>query len=230
MSASISCRSRVSRTVLSSPRSATDAPKESIVATIAVSAQALSTFIGSSCSGGDRCSGCPPAPVETDHRGSRTGLSMQDQASGGPPGRFSALPYRQRQQCPLQLPQINDDPPTVSRHPFGPGLRCRADFRTTWRHSRAHPGGGPATLPRASPVPDADGRHRRAADRIAGPHAGRALDRFAEWGLANPPLEPFEFGRGWQLEQLSVAMTEPRYVPLVAYADASSPSTSGVLS
>ena len=57
-----------------------------------------------------------------------------------------------------------------------------------------------------------------------------ALDRFAEWGLANPHLEPFEFGRGWQLEQLSVAMTEPRYVPLVAYADAWSPSTSGVLS
>jgi hypothetical protein len=37
-----------------------------------------------------------------------------------------------------------------------------------------------------------------------------ALDRFAEWGLANPHLEPYEFGRGWQLEQLSVAMTEPR--------------------
>ena len=57
-----------------------------------------------------------------------------------------------------------------------------------------------------------------------------ALDRFAEWGLANPHLEPYEFGRGWQLEQLSVAMTEPRYVPLVAYADAWSPSTSSVLS
>ena len=57
-----------------------------------------------------------------------------------------------------------------------------------------------------------------------------AVDRFAEWGLANPHLEPYEFGRGWQLEQLSVAMTEPRYVPLVAYADAWSPSTSSVLS
>ena len=38
-----------------------------------------------------------------------------------------------------------------------------------------------------------------------------ALDRFSEWGLANPHLEPYQFGRGWQLEQLSVAMTEPRY-------------------
>jgi hypothetical protein len=57
-----------------------------------------------------------------------------------------------------------------------------------------------------------------------------ARDRFAEWGLVNPHLEPYEFGRGWQLEQVSVAMTEPRYVPLVAYADAWSPSTMGVLS
>jgi carboxypeptidase Q len=57
-----------------------------------------------------------------------------------------------------------------------------------------------------------------------------ARDRFAEWGLTNPHLEPFEFGRGWQLERVSVEMTEPRYVPLIAYADAWSPSTAGVLS
>jgi len=56
-----------------------------------------------------------------------------------------------------------------------------------------------------------------------------ARDRFMEWGLANTHLEPFEFGRGWQLEQISVAMTEPRYMPLIAYADAWSPSTAGVL-
>ena len=56
-----------------------------------------------------------------------------------------------------------------------------------------------------------------------------ARDRFAEWGLANPHLEPFEFGRGWQLEHVSVEMTEPRYVPLIAYAEAWSPSTAGVV-
>jgi hypothetical protein len=56
-----------------------------------------------------------------------------------------------------------------------------------------------------------------------------ARDRFMEWGLANPHLEPYEFGRGWQLEQVSVAMTEPRYLPLVAYPDAWSPSTAGVV-
>jgi carboxypeptidase Q len=57
-----------------------------------------------------------------------------------------------------------------------------------------------------------------------------ALDRFVEWGLAKPHLEPYEFGRGWQLEHVSVEMTEPRYVPIIAYADAWSPSTAGVLS
>jgi hypothetical protein len=53
--------------------------------------------------------------------------------------------------------------------------------------------------------------------------------RFAEWGLTNPHLEPFEFGRGWQLERLSVEMTEPRYAPLIAYAEAWSPSTKGTV-
>jgi hypothetical protein len=56
-----------------------------------------------------------------------------------------------------------------------------------------------------------------------------ASDRFAEWGLANPHLEPFEFGRGWQLDHISVAMTEPRYMPLIAYADAWSPSVANAV-
>ena len=57
-----------------------------------------------------------------------------------------------------------------------------------------------------------------------------ARDRFAEWGLADPHLEPFEFGRGWTLEKIAVEMTSPRYMPLVAYADAWTPSTAGVVS
>jgi hypothetical protein len=57
-----------------------------------------------------------------------------------------------------------------------------------------------------------------------------ARDRFTEWGLSNPRLEPFEFGRGWQLDHVSVETTEPRYMPLIAYAEAWSPSTRGVLS
>jgi hypothetical protein len=57
-----------------------------------------------------------------------------------------------------------------------------------------------------------------------------ARDRFTQWGLANPHLEPFEFGRGWTLEKISVEMTAPRYMPLIAYADAWTPSTQGPVS
>jgi len=54
-------------------------------------------------------------------------------------------------------------------------------------------------------------------------------DRLREWGLANSRLEPFTFGRGWSLEQLTVEMTAPRYMPLIGYAEAWSPPTSGML-
>ena len=57
-----------------------------------------------------------------------------------------------------------------------------------------------------------------------------ARDRFAEFGLANPHLEPWEFGRGWEVDQLSVEMTEPRYQRLIAYPEAWTPSTKGVVS
>jgi carboxypeptidase Q len=56
-----------------------------------------------------------------------------------------------------------------------------------------------------------------------------AADRFREWKLTNPRLEPFEFGRGWTLEQLTVEMTAPRYMPLIGYAEAWSPPTAGVV-
>src|SRR5688572_375815 len=55
-----------------------------------------------------------------------------------------------------------------------------------------------------------------------------ARARFAEWGLTQPRLEPFQFGRGWSLEKISVEMTAPRYMPLNAYAEAWTPSTAGV--
>ena len=57
-----------------------------------------------------------------------------------------------------------------------------------------------------------------------------AQERFAEWGLTDPHLEPFDFGRGWQIDKLSVEMTEPRYMPLIAYPDAWSPGTQSVVS
>ena len=51
-----------------------------------------------------------------------------------------------------------------------------------------------------------------------------AQARFTEFGLTNPRLEPFAFPRGWSLEKISVEMTAPRYMPLIAYADAWTPS------
>jgi len=42
-----------------------------------------------------------------------------------------------------------------------------------------------------------------------------AVERLKAWGLDNPRLEPFQFGRGWSLEKLTVEMTAPRYMPPV---------------
>ena len=56
-----------------------------------------------------------------------------------------------------------------------------------------------------------------------------ARDRLQAWRLTNPRLEPFEFGRGWTLEKLTVEMIAPRYMPLVGYAEAWSPATPGLV-
>jgi hypothetical protein len=61
--------------------------------------------------------------------------------------------------------------------------------------------------------------HKRAAEWTR--------DRLTSYGLANVHLEPWKFGRGWELQKLTVEMIEPRYVPLVGYADAWSAGTSG---
>ncbi len=61
--------------------------------------------------------------------------------------------------------------------------------------------------------------HRRAADW--------ARDTLARWGLSGARLEPFEFGRGWELDHFVLEMVEPRYMPLLGYPEAWSPSTPG---
>jgi len=61
--------------------------------------------------------------------------------------------------------------------------------------------------------------HKRAAEW--------ARDRLASYGLQNARLEPWTFGRGWTLEKLTIEMMEPRYLPLIGYADGWSASTSG---
>ena len=61
--------------------------------------------------------------------------------------------------------------------------------------------------------------HKRAAEFVR--------ERLASYGLENARLEPWKFGRGWSLEKLTIEMVEPRYLPLLGYADAWSPSTNG---
>ena len=63
--------------------------------------------------------------------------------------------------------------------------------------------------------------HKRAAEFMR--------ERLAAYGLTNAHLEPWTFGAGWTLEKLTVDLIEPRYLPLIGYADAWSPSTAGEL-
>jgi hypothetical protein len=60
--------------------------------------------------------------------------------------------------------------------------------------------------------------HKRAAEWVR--------ERLTAYGLENARLEPWKFGRGWTLEKLTVELVEPRYLPLVGYADGWSASTS----
>jgi hypothetical protein len=61
--------------------------------------------------------------------------------------------------------------------------------------------------------------HKRAAEWTR--------DRLSAYGLQNVHLEPWQFGRGWTLEKLTVEMIEPRYLPLIGYADGWSAATAG---
>ena len=56
-----------------------------------------------------------------------------------------------------------------------------------------------------------------------------AREQFAAAGLSNPHLEPFEFGRGWELSGFTLEMTSPRYMPLIGYPEGWSAPTAGVL-
>src|SRR5262249_28173743 len=56
-----------------------------------------------------------------------------------------------------------------------------------------------------------------------------AKQQFASMGLQNAQLEPFEFGRGWELTKLTIEMTGPRYMPLIGYTEGWSAPTAGVI-
>ncbi len=52
-------------------------------------------------------------------------------------------------------------------------------------------------------------------------------DTLREWGLQNARLEPFEFGKGWSFDRVSVHLESPRRAPIVAYPRAWTPGTEG---
>ena len=52
--------------------------------------------------------------------------------------------------------------------------------------------------------------------------------RLEGWGVETR-IEPFDFGRGWSLEKLTLEMEAPYYDPLTGHPEAWSPSTEGVL-
>lgn len=54
-----------------------------------------------------------------------------------------------------------------------------------------------------------------------------AQGKLKEYGLENPRLEAWEFGRGWELDKFSIEMVEPRYMPLIGYPEAWSAATAG---
>jgi carboxypeptidase Q len=56
-----------------------------------------------------------------------------------------------------------------------------------------------------------------------------AQTKLKEWGLENPRLEAWEFGRGWELQKFSLEMIAPRYMPLIGYPEAWAAATAGEL-
>ena len=54
-----------------------------------------------------------------------------------------------------------------------------------------------------------------------------ARNKLASWQLDRPRLETWPFGRGWELQHMTLEMTEPRYMPLIGYPQAWTPSMPG---
>ena len=55
------------------------------------------------------------------------------------------------------------------------------------------------------------------------------LKKFAEWGLANPHLETFSFGKGWSLVRFSAHLVEPQVEPLIGFPASWSAGTNGAV-
>jgi hypothetical protein len=100
-----------------------------------------------------------------------------------------------------------------------PDLAMLAKIRAeATQHSQVEPVFDMLTI-NIGPRLTASPAHKRAAEYTR--------ERLESYGLSNARLEPWHFGRGWTLEKLTVEMIEPRYLPLIGYADGWSASTSG---
>src|ERR1700677_4353083 len=98
-----------------------------------------------------------------------------------------------------------------------PGMLAKIRVEAT-EHSQAAPVFDMFTVtigPRLTASP----AHKRAAEY--------AKDRLAAYGLSNARLEPWHFGRGWTPEKRTIERVEPRYLPLIGYADGWSSSSAG---
>ncbi len=55
-------------------------------------------------------------------------------------------------------------------------------------------------------------------------------DKMKEWGMQNADLESWgPFGRGWALRKFTAVVTDPQYIPVIAFPNAWSPSTKGAV-
>ena len=70
---------------------------------------------------------------------------------------------------------------------------------------------------------------RLAGSRSHKQAAEYARTKLGEWGMKDSHLEPFPFGRGWELEQFTLEMTAPRYFPLTGFPEAWTPSSKGTV-
>jgi carboxypeptidase Q len=52
-------------------------------------------------------------------------------------------------------------------------------------------------------------------------------DRLTAWGVPGARLDAWEFGRGWEIEQFTLEMVAPRYMPLIGYPEGWAASMAG---
>ena len=70
--------------------------------------------------------------------------------------------------------------------------------------------------------------------RLAGTAAHKRSAEYArakltEWGMKDARLEPFPFGRSWELQQFTMELMAPRYFPLTAFPEAWTPGLKGTV-